>query len=214
MACVAQADVNFLKPSDGGLCVEIRTEHLLMRSVREDDCDYYEGLYGNPEVMKKYAAGETKDRDYVIGRIAGWVKRWLEDDPFAGMAVFSRDTGTFIGHVVLGYGDNPGESEIAFLFHKTFWGQGYGKEAVTALVNDYSPALISRDYKLEGKPLTRIIATTRSDNPASVKILEGLGMRVFKEERKFGALRNHYAIQVADLPPYGDTEQVMHRSRG
>ena len=52
-----------------------------------------------------------------------------------------------------------------------------------------------RDYKLERVPLKKLVATARLDNPASQKMLTGVG---FKEEEekvhKFGAWRQSYSV--------------------
>jgi RimJ/RimL family protein N-acetyltransferase len=52
---------------------------------------------------------------------------------------------------------------------------------------------------LEGKALEKITATARTDNLASTRILEKIGMHKIKEEEKFGALRNHFFINLSEL---------------
>jgi RimJ/RimL family protein N-acetyltransferase len=112
------------------------------------------------------------------------------------LAVFKKDSGEFIGHVVLEHGDKAGESELAYLFNRPYWGQGYGSEAVSAVVKDYALATMEEGYSLDGKSLEKIVATTRPDNPASVRILEKTGMHIVGTDEKFGAPRRHYAIKL------------------
>jgi [ribosomal protein S5]-alanine N-acetyltransferase len=200
MTIPQQSTIQFVPKS---LFVTIDTPRLHMRSVQPIEADYrrYAKLYGDPEVMAKYAAGQTKSKEEITARIRDlWAKRWRENDPYSGLAVFKKDDHAFIGHVVLGHGDAPGESEIAYLFHKQFWNQGYGTEAVRALVKDYAPETVRQGYLMDGKPLTRIGATTRPDNPASVRILEKIGMHLVGKEEKYGALRHCYALDLKDLP--------------
>src|SRR5258708_5574228 len=104
--------------------------------------------------------------------------------------LYKNDSDDFLGNVVLGHGNTAGESELAYLFMKNCWKQGFGTEAVTPVVREYAPATVNEGYKLEGKPLCKIVATSRPDNPASCRILERVGMKKTGEEQKFGAQRN------------------------
>ena len=195
-------EVNFFVDDHDVLRVTIDTDRLHIRSVEPSEKDYnsYGALFGNTAVMEKYATGQTKTPEEIRIRINDlWVKRWREKDPYSGLAVCKNDTDEFVAHVVLGHGDVPGQSELAYLFMKNHWGKGLGSEAVTALVKQYAPATVKEGYTLEGKILETITATTRPDNPASVRILEKVGMHKIGEEVKFGALRHHFSINLSEM---------------
>lgn len=96
--------------------------------------------------------------------------------------MFKNDADEFLGHVVAGHGDVPGQSELAFLFMPQHWCQGFGTEAVAAIVKEYAPATVKQGYTLDGEPLNKITATAKPDNPASVRILEKTGMRKISED--------------------------------
>ena len=100
---------------------------------------------------------------------------------------------------MIGHGDAPGQSELAYLFMENHWGKGFGTEAVTAVVKDYAPAAVKEGYTLDGKTLEKITATVRPDNPGSVKILEKLGMHKIREDEKYGAFRHDYSISLSEL---------------
>ncbi len=191
------SEISFFSDDQAGLSVTIDTEHLHIRSIEatEDEYNRYADLFGNRDVMEKFATGQTKTREEIKTRInAVWVKRWHECDPYSGFAVFKKGTNEFLGHVVLGHGDRPGVTELAGLGYQSFWDKGYGSEAATAMVREYAPATVQEGYLLDGKPLERIIATARPDNPASGRILEKTGMQLVRKEEKYGAMRHHYAI--------------------
>lgn len=194
-----KSEVNFFLDDNDALAVTIDTDRLHIRSVEasEQDYDSYADLFGSHDVMCKYANGLTKNKDEIQARVRDvWVKRWNEKDPFSGLAIFKKDEDEFIRHVVIGHGDVAGQSELAYLLMKRHWGAGFGTEVVTAVVQEYAPAIISEGYNLDGKPLEKITATARPDNPASVKILEKIGMRKIGEEEKFGALRHHFSLDL------------------
>jgi RimJ/RimL family protein N-acetyltransferase len=196
----ALSEVNFFINDQDQLSVTIDTERLHIRSVEAKEEDYasYAALFGDPNVMCKYAFGHTKTRLEMEAQINDvWVKRWHKNDPYSGLVVFNKDTDEFVGHVALGYGEViPGQCELAYHIMKDHWRKGYGTEAVTAVVREYAPATIEKGYTLEGKTLEKIIATARPDNPVSIKILEKLGMKKIGEEEKFGAMRHLFSIDV------------------
>jgi RimJ/RimL family protein N-acetyltransferase len=174
------------------LTVTIETENLHMRSVQKRDLDAYAGLYGDADVMGKFATGVPRDKAFVEGRINGWVDRWEHSNPFSSLAVFKRDEDDLAGQVVLGGGEEPKTSELAYLFNKKFWKKGIGKESVAAVVQHYAPELHKRSYKVGGQPFEAIVATAREDNIASWKILDEVGFVQDGTSEKFGAKRKEY----------------------
>lgn len=194
--------INFVNYTDGGLAVTIDTDRLHMRSVEatEEDFNSYTTLFGDPDVMRKYAAGLTKSREETIERIRDvWANRWKENNPYSGFAVFRKDTKEFIGHVIVGHGDVSGESHIAYLLMKNHWGNGFGTEAVDALTREYAPATIQEGHKVEGKILEKITATVRVDNIPSKKILKKVGFHRTGFEEKFDGFRKLYTFDLTNL---------------
>jgi len=180
---------------DAGLSVVIDTDRLHMRSIQPTDILDYASLYGDEDVMEKFATGATKSREETETRTNVWIKRWkIEKDPYSSFTVFKEDE--FVGNAILWHGDKPGQSELGYLFMKKHWKNGYGTEAVSAIVREYAPATVEEGFVLEGKTLNEITATARVDNPASAKILTKVGMEKTKEEEKFGALRYHFSMKV------------------
>ncbi len=192
--------ITFEQNEQKHLKVTIKTPHLLFRSVISQDVDNYATLFGDKEVMVKFADGTTRTREQIEKRINDtWVKRWKENDPYAGLAIFEKETGEFVGHGVLGHGDVPGESEAAIIIMKKFWNKGYASEASLAALRYYVPKLVSKGYQVDGKPLEIIRATARPDNPASCKIMEKAGMVHERDEEKYGAIRRHYSLHTSAL---------------
>ncbi len=184
--------------------VAIFTDRLKIASIHPTDkddpiYDFYATMYGDKEVMSTLADGKPKTADYVRDRIDNtWAKRWRNGDVFSGYCVTDKITGKFLGHISLAHGDHPGESELSGLGMTDFWAKGYGTEAATAIVRHWAPLTVRLGYELDGKPLSRIVATARADNLGSVKILEfKLGMLWMMTGEKYGATRHTYQL---DLP--------------
>lgn len=193
------AKITFSSNEKNGLSVEIETARLFMRSVQdtEKDIQLYASLYGNPEVMKMYATGEIKDKAYVAERIKTvWADRWHKHDPYSAFVIFTKDRQQFLGSIVLGHGDHPGESEVVGMGNPDFWNHGYGSEAAEAVVKEYAPATVKEGYALEGETLKRVVATCRTDNVGSERVLQKLGMQWVKQEEKYGAMRQVYSLEL------------------
>ncbi len=213
------AQVSIERRMDGSIGVIIETERLRVAPVTHADAaEYHQHLFSDPTVMGKFATGEVRDRAYVDGRINAWVERWKSGDPFGGFVIRDR-SGQFIGHVVLGHGDDPGHSEIAYLIRADNWGQGYGSEAVRGVVQGLAPLLRAYGYSVENGDFCFIDATARPDNPGSGKILTNLGMGVVSTSEKFGAVREHYRGEVAlpnataswEMLVFGDRTLIRER---
>ncbi len=183
----------------GSLHVSIATERLYMESVAPDYLNDYSNLFGNTEIMAKFADGKLWAAAKTKTRVDTWITRWHENDPFSSLAVFKNDNDKFIGHVVLGHGDVPGQSELAYVFDKSIWGKGFGKEAVSTVVKEYAPELVQHGYQVDGKPFLSITATSRQDNEASVKILKSTWMSIVKEEVKYEHNRSIFFISTSEL---------------
>jgi ribosomal-protein-alanine N-acetyltransferase len=174
-----------------GLRVTITTERLVLRSVVEDDIPDLVRLYADADVMRKFGAGTPKDEETTIKRVKDtWIPRWRDNDPRSAFVVYLKeDPKVIVGNVVLGVGEGPGRSELAYLFFKEFWGKGLASEALGALVHEYATALIERKYNFakgfkdcSAMILTRIDATASPDNIASYKILDKLGFTCARPE--------------------------------
>jgi ribosomal-protein-alanine N-acetyltransferase len=194
--------VSFFADDRNALCVAIDTERLLITSVESNEVEHnnYAALFGDKNVMEKYGTGQTKPKEEIQKRIDDvWVRRWKAGDPYSGLSVSKSDNDDFLGHIILGHGDRAGESELAYLFHQSAWGKGYGTEAVTAVVRGYAPATVQQGYTLNGEPLRTIVATARVDNPASCRILEKVGMHTICAKERYGALRYHYSVDLDEF---------------
>jgi RimJ/RimL family protein N-acetyltransferase len=126
--------------------------------------------------------------------------------------VIRDKSGEFIGQIVAGGGEQAGDSELAYLIRKDCWNQGYGTEAAVAVVKGLLPILKVYGFQVEAdglsKTLTNIEATARSDNPASGKILETVGLSIASEEERHGALRQVYKKEVP-LPDAANTFEIL-----
>jgi RimJ/RimL family protein N-acetyltransferase len=203
-----------------GCPIMIETKDLLLRSVQEKDLDFFQNLYTDPVTMRLYTDNEKrlenspdtwKDEQMkaAAGRVATFVKRWtVEKIPFSGFLICKKDTQQPIGFIVPGFGDKPGQLEAAFVITEKEQHQGFGTQAVQAIVQQYLPALIATHYKLfnkplmsEGAPVNEVVATARLDNLASIRVMEKAGMaKVDENPNKWGQVRGIYSYSYENPP--------------
>ncbi len=213
------------------LSVEILTPRLKILSANSQrDLTNYIALMGDPVVRRNYADGKPVPAETTTARMKDWEERWASGDPFSGLAVYKHDN-EFVGHVIVGYSGKEGEAELAFLFNEKFWHQGYGTEAVSAVMLQFVPQMlefknkeecngedytnrnvllyVTNDKQLAKGAFKSVMATVSKDNPASRKIMEKSGMTVEKDkdgqpivhESKWGP-RYIGRVSVEDLCAY------------
>lgn len=197
-----KSEIYFETNDKNHLAVTIQTERLSMQSVTENDFVHYSQLFSDAENMAKFCYGNPWDAiNELKPCMDTWIKRWYHNDPFSAFTVSKQDTDEFIGHIILDYGDEPGQAEIGYAFDKKNWGKGYGKESVTTVVREYAPELVNRNYKVKGEDFAAIVATARPDNEASVKVLQAAGLKIVREEFKFNHNRYFFFLSTAELMP-------------
>lgn len=155
------------------------TERLIIRPWRLDDLDDHFQVYGDAEVLKFLGAkGDPPTRDMIPDRLAKIIARH-EEWNVKGLgfwAIEVKDTGRAIGTILLaevglseGATVNPDGPEVEIGWHlaKPFWGKGYATEAGRAAL----------DYAFRELGLREIIAVVFSENVASRRVAEKLGLQ-------------------------------------
>jgi [ribosomal protein S5]-alanine N-acetyltransferase len=93
----------------------------------------------------------------------------------ANFAITLREGGLLVGAIGLVIDAGFGRAELGYWMGRPYWGQGYATEAAGEVVR----------YGLEELRLERIFATAMARNPASIRVLEKVGMM------REGSLRGH-----------------------
>ena len=196
-----------LKHKENGLFVEIETARLRILSVNTSEYEpQLRALYGDKEVNKLVGTGSTLDAELVSQKIQRWINRWSTHNPFSGYVVLERDTGDFVGQIILKPVKDksaaaltflPGIAEIGYLSMEKHWRKGYGKEFTHAIVQHLVPCLIKQKLQVSGYPIAVLIATAGCNNTASNRILK-IFMRFIEEKERYGSPRMWYRQGYTD----------------
>lgn len=144
----------------------IETERLLVRSfVPESDSEPMFDVYGDREVMEFIPGGALGDIDAVRATLETHAKEQRARG-FSSWAVVERKTGRVIGDAGFGVFAPTGDIELGYTLARDCWGCGYATEAAKA-------CLVAG---LRNLAVSRIIAVVDSENEASLRVAERIGM--------------------------------------
>lgn len=144
------------------------TERLHLRKFLETDAGSLYELNRDPEVMKYTGdtafASETDAREF-LQRYNSYALHG-----YGRWAVTLRPTGKFIGWCGLKY-NAEGFTDLGFRFFRKHWNRGYATEAARACLV----------YGFNTVGLGEIIGRAAVANLGSIRVLEKLNMRLWKE---------------------------------
>lgn len=147
----------------------LETERLLLRELNPNDAENFYKLNLNLNVIKYTGNSAFKDideaqeflenyQDYKLNGCGRW-------------AVIEKSNNEFLGWCGLKYDKNLDETDIGFRFFEEHWNKGFATESAQACI----------DYGFENLNLKTIIGRAMSENVASIKVLEKIGLSFDKE---------------------------------
>ncbi|MDE2669762.1 MAG: GNAT family N-acetyltransferase [Chloroflexota bacterium] len=161
------------QPADAAL-PELRTPRLLLRPFRMADVDDMFANASDPEwgrYIQVPVPYTPRDAEEFVARV-------VLTDPEDNLRWALVHDGRVAGNVDLTPGPE-GVAELGFALARPLWGQGLVTEAATAVLA----------YGFESLSLVRVFAYAVSNNAASLRVMEKLGMK------REGLLRRHRLIR-------------------
>ncbi len=156
------------------IAMPIETERLLIRPfVAETDTAAMVEVYGDADVMH-FVPGGALAPSVVGSQLAVYEKEQAERG-FSFWAIVERESGRAIGDVGFGIFAPTGDVEVGYTLARDRWGRGYATEAVSVLL-----AAGLAEFA------TRIVAVVDSENEASLRVVEKIGMTRVEEIEAHG----------------------------
>ncbi len=143
----------------------LETPRLLLRAPSMDDVQDIERLAGDYEIAR-YTLNIP--HPYPQGAAVKWLRQMRDRSnarSFA-FAVTRREDATFLGMVGIHAHERFNRAEIGYWIGIPYWGRGYMTEAARRVLQ----------FGFEKLNLTRIQATYLTENPASRRVMEKIGM--------------------------------------
>jgi len=141
---------------------------------------------------------------YTLSQVNQWITTLREDPLKTNEMHFAIETGgDLIGTVRLILNPQHDNAKTGYWIGKEFWGKGYATEAAAAVLT----------FGFNRLHLNRIYANCFDNNPASVKILERMGMtlegRLRQHIKKWDEYRDLlvYGMLKEEFQPYGTYQE-------
>jgi ribosomal-protein-alanine N-acetyltransferase len=164
----------------------VTTERLRLRGFRAEDLPAHRSAVDDdPAVTWSHTRFSLADS---LRLWAGRLDEW-EQHGFGMWIVEVAATGEVIGHAGIQRLDGTDDVELGYYLGRSAWGQGYATEAARACLA----------YGFESAGLARIVATVRTENDASRKVLGKLGFRHERDGVFYGA---DASLLVLDRPDF------------
>jgi ribosomal-protein-alanine N-acetyltransferase len=147
------------------------TSRLILRKFNENDVDSILGFRGDPEVMRFSVRGPETREDIQTRYLPSCLRRYSRDG-LGQWAVVRKSDGMCVGEcgICTQEVDGEREFEIGYRMRRDCWGNGLATEAARAC----------RDYGFNQAGLRRLISIIESENAASIRVAEKMGMTLEK----------------------------------
>jgi len=161
----------------------VESERLIFRKFTLADLPALIEQRSDPEVNKFLGGTKLQNPEALAKRIRFYMSCY-ESHGFGMCAMMWKSTGEMIGSAGLQPLDGTDEIEVGYSMIRGFWGRGIGTEAARAWL----------DHGFREHALDRIVAVAHTENWASRRIMEKLGMQYEKTEFHYDAECSFYAI--------------------
>ena len=152
--------------------MEIKTERLIIRSLKPEDKAAYIEMASDGSLHEIF--GDYRECGKWMG---GWIREAIqldqENNPkreYLAYAITNKEDGTVLGSVGCSYYKDMDEVGITYFIGSEYRRKGFASEAAKAYA----------DHFLKSYDIGRMIATARTDNPASCKTLERAGFHLLE----------------------------------
>jgi len=176
--------------------MQLNAERLILREVEWSDLDDIHSLHSLPEVDEFNTLGIPADKKETERFLASLIDdKQTQPRKRYSWVIVERSSDKFVGVVGLNLSaDKFRLGEIYYKLMPISWGKGYATEAAKAVVR----------FGFEELELHRIEAGVATENKASIRVLEKLGMTQEGKRRKILPIRGqwkdnyHYALLEDD----------------
>jgi RimJ/RimL family protein N-acetyltransferase len=149
---------------------DVTTDRLRLRRFDDDDLDELAAVFAKPEVWR-YPYGRALTRTETQAFLAAQIREW-DECGFGCWLAIERATDRVAGYVGLSVPRFLPEIlpavEVGWRFDPAVWGRGYATEGAAAALDEAFTTL----------GLDDVCSVPETDNAASVRVAERLGMRL------------------------------------
>jgi RimJ/RimL family protein N-acetyltransferase len=167
----------------------LETDRLILREFQLSDAEAFFAMDSNPNVHQ-YLWNKPVQKIEETFEVIEFVRKQYIDNGIGRFAMISKETNEFIGWAGLKFNTEMVNNKVNFYdigyrLDEKFWGKGYASEASFAWLN----------YAFETMKIKTIEAAAHSDNVASNRILQKIGMQMTETYLEDDVSWNWYVIE-------------------
>ena len=163
------------------------TERLYVRDFKPDDLDEFHKLAQNPDIYKYMPWGpnsEEDTRNFIQMSIEQGSK---ESRRFFDVPIILKETHLIVGCIGMRVSSFlHKKADMGYWIKKELWGQGFATEATLGILN----------FGFQKLKMNKIYATADPENPASIRVLEKIGMKKEGYLKEDMCIRGEYRNSV------------------
>lgn len=173
----------------------IETERLFFRKFELNDLPLLIEQRSDPD-MSRYLGGTRLQNPEALAKRIRFYMSCYESHGFGMCPMFWKETSEMIGADGIQPLEKTSEIEVGYSVVKDLWGKGIGTEAARGWLH----------YGFTTVGLDRIVAVAVTENAASRRIMEKLGMKYEKTETHYDEECAFYAISREEFLSGGKNE--------
>ena len=167
----------------------LETDRLILRELKLSDAEAFFAMDSNPNVHK-YLWNKPVQKIEEINEIIDSVRKQYVDNGIGRFAMISKETNEFIGWAGLKFNTEMVNNKVNFYdigyrLDEKFWRKGYASEATFAWIK----------YAFETMKIKTMEAAAHTDNVASNRILQKIGMQMTEQYLEDGISWNWYQLE-------------------
>ena len=169
----------------------LETDRLILRDIRMEDIqEYYERLYGDGDVCRYLLFDPHQDIGESLQSIQEILEKY-EEGKFYRWGITEKGDDSLIGVIGLVRIDEQANTcSFAYLLGCDYWNQGYGTEALQAVIR----------FAFEELEIQRIVADHMVQNPASGAVMRKAGMtHIGTEQGKYNKHNKLWDVEVYEI---------------
>ena len=167
----------------------LETDRLILREFQLSDTEAFFAMDSNPKVHQ-YLWNKPVQKIAETIEIIEFVRKQYIDNGVGRFAMISKESNKFIGWAGLKFNTEMVNNKVNFYdvgyrLDEKFWGKGYASEATFAWLK----------YAFETMKIKTIEAAAHSDNVASNRILQKIGMQMTETNLEDDISWNWYVLE-------------------
>ena len=180
----------------------ITTDRLTLRSIGTAHAAALHALWTHPDVRRYLWDNETIPYEQTIA-ILEQNARQFRDEGHGLWGAFPPGTDTLLGVTGYWYFYEPPQLQLLYALAPNYWSRGYATEIAGAMLR----------YGFETLNFDAVIGCTDAPNTASKRVMERLGMTLWKTEVHHGLEQVFYRLEAAAFVPQPGAYQVQFMGR-